>query len=76
MQSDHETGLQEYIVDFFFPELKGPGIYQSAAVSASDFGTAFNRAWTDVRKRPAIKGRRINTVKLTAIRSEKAQAPR
>ena len=71
MSTENESGVHSYIVDFQFPEVKGAGnYYQSAAVHAADFGTALNRAWSEVRARPAIKGRRITTVKCTIIRSD------
>lgn len=70
-EPQEKDNLNTYAVSFMFPELKGAGIYQGATVRASEPGTAFNRAWHEVKQNPAIKGRRITTIKATIIRSEK-----
>ena len=48
-----------YIVDFKLTELAAKSYWQSVEVTASNIGLALNRAWTEVKKRPAVKGRRV-----------------
>jgi hypothetical protein len=44
---------------------------QSATAKASDFGTAFNRAWKEVKKRKGVKGHSINQMKVSIVIAEK-----
>lgn len=54
-----------YIVDFKLPQLAAKSYWQSTEVEASNVGLAINRAWAIVKKRPAVKGRRIKEATIT-----------
>lgn len=41
---------------FTFPKAKAAHAQQFKSETANDLGTAFNRAWKDVKKRQGIKG--------------------
>jgi hypothetical protein len=42
--------------NFTFPKAKAAHAQQHQSETANDLGTAFNRAWKDVKKRKGIKG--------------------
>lgn len=68
-KAKNEENEHIFAVNFMFPELKGGGIYQSTTVKASNAGLALNRAWKEIRKHPAIRGRKITTAKITFVQS-------
>jgi hypothetical protein len=47
-------------VTFKLPQLVAHRAWQSTDVVAANFGLAVNRAWAVVKKRPEVKGRRID----------------
>lgn len=60
-----------WIVNFKLKELSSSHYWQSAEVEATNVGLAVNRAWSIVKARPAVKGKRVNRVEITV---EKADA--
>lgn len=57
--------MKKWIVNFKLKEVAASKYYQSATVEASDMGLAVKRAWSMVKKREGVKGRRINSVDIT-----------
>lgn len=55
-----------WIVNFKLKELSASHWWQSVQVDASNIGLAINRGWAVVKTRPAVKGKRINKVEITA----------
>src|ERR1035438_8859833 len=53
-----EDNLRTYTFYFQMPELTSVNMGQSATAKASDYGTAFNRAWKEVKKRKGVWDRR------------------
>ena len=66
-----EDNLRTYTFYFQMPELTSVCMGQSATAKASDFGTAFNRAWKEVKKREGVKGHSINQMKVSIVIAEK-----
>lgn len=62
-----KDGLKTFAFHFTFPELKGGSMYQSATAKASDMGTAFNRAWKEVKKRKGVRGHRLTNWKISVV---------
>lgn len=56
---------KNWIVDFKLPQLSASHYWFSVEVEASNVGLAVNRAWAEVKKRPAVKGRRIKDAQIT-----------
>jgi hypothetical protein len=50
---------KNYVVDFKLPQLSASHYWHSVEVKASNIGLAVNRAWAEIKKRPAVKGRRL-----------------
>jgi hypothetical protein len=59
---------RNWIVDFKLPQLSASHYWHSVEVEASNIGLAVNRAWAEIKKRPAVKGRRIKDAQIS-IRS-------
>jgi len=46
-------------ITFKLPELSASHYWHNVSVDAANVGLAINRAWAEVKKRPAVKGRRV-----------------
>jgi hypothetical protein len=66
-----EDNLRTYTFYFQMPELTSVNMGQSATAKASDYGTAFNRAWKEVKKRKGVKGHSITQMKVSIVVAEK-----
>jgi len=66
-----EDNLRTYTFYFQMPELTSVNMGQSATAKASDYGTAFNRAWKEVKKRNGVKGHSITQMKVSIVVAEK-----
>ena len=62
-----EDNLRTYTFYFQMPELTSVCMAQSATAKAGDFGTAFNRAWKEVKKRKGVKGHSITQMKVSIV---------
>jgi hypothetical protein len=58
-------GKKRFVVDFFFPELKGGAIWQSVVVEDEHMGAALKHAFAEVRKRPGVSKKHISQAKIT-----------
>lgn len=54
-----------YVINFKLEQLPAAHYWQSAEVEATDLGQAVKKAFAIVKKRPAVKGRRIKTGSIT-----------
>lgn len=57
--------MKRFMCDFSFPDLPSGKMYATEIGEGGDVGNAVNDAFKKVKKRPAIKGRRIKTVKIS-----------
>lgn len=57
--------MKDWIVNFKFKEASASRYYQSASVTASDIGLAVKRAWSIVKQREGIKGKRLKTADIS-----------
>lgn len=54
-----------WVVNFKLPNLAASHYWQSVEIDAPDIGMAIKKAWAEVKKRPAVKGRRIKEAQIT-----------
>ena len=66
-----EDNLRTYTFYFQMPELTSVNMGQSATAKACDYGTAFNRAWKEVKKRKGVKGHSITQMKVSIVVADK-----
>lgn len=52
---------KNWTITFYVEQLAAAHAWQSTTVDASDLGLAIKRAWAIVKKRPAVKGRRVKS---------------
>ncbi len=64
---DQQKEQKQFYVEFEFPDLPGGCYRQSWYGTASSIGKASFEAFKEVRKRPAVKGRRLHRMKTTVI---------
>lgn len=63
--------MKSFTVTAFFPDVRpAHAAFQSCEAKADSMATAAARGLTEIRKRPAIKGRRIRQVQLIIKESE------
>lgn len=55
---------KSWVVNFTLPQLSASSHWQSTEVKAANLGLAVNRAWTIVKTRPKVKGRRIEEFRI------------
>lgn len=54
-----------WIANFKFPQLSASHYWQSVQVDAPTLEIAFKKAWREVKKRPAVKGKRLKQITVT-----------
>lgn len=59
--------MKKFHVAFTFHEMPSGLMYQNVNVEATDLGMAVHHAYKEIRKRPAVKGRRLTTAKITIV---------
>ncbi len=57
--------IKKWVVNFKLPQLSASHYYHSVMVDAPDVGLAIRRAWQEIKKRPAVKGKRIKEATVT-----------
>jgi hypothetical protein len=57
--------MKTWTINFKLPQLAAAHYWQSAQVEAPDIGRAVTKAWQVVKKRPAVKGKRIKEFTVT-----------
>lgn len=53
--------IKNWEISFKLEQLAAAHYWQSTTVEAPDLGLAIKRAWAIVKKRPAVKGKRVKT---------------
>jgi hypothetical protein len=57
--------MKSFNVSAFFPELASPHAWQACVSKASEMSTALSRGLSELRQRPAVKGRHVTEVRIT-----------
>ncbi len=60
--------MKNYYVEFEFPDLPSGIFRQTWHGMATSLGKAPFEAFKEVRKRPGVKGRRVNSMKVLAVK--------
>ncbi len=55
---------KNWLINFTLPQLSASHYYHGQVVQAANLGLAVNRAWSIVKKKPAVKGRRIEEFRI------------
>jgi hypothetical protein len=66
-----EENLKTFSFYFQMPELTSVNMGQSATAKAGDIGTAFNRAWKEVKKRKGVRCHSITQMKVSIVEAER-----
>jgi hypothetical protein len=56
---------KQWIVDFKLMQLSASHYWHSTEVEAPDIGLAVKRAWAIIKKKPAVKGKRLKEAQIT-----------
>lgn len=67
--------MKNYYVEFEFPDLPSGIFRQTWRGMATNLGKAPFEAFKEVRRRPGVKGRRVNSMKVLAVKMVEPTAP-
>lgn len=66
--------MKRFAVTYTFMEMPSGQMYQSASVEATGIGMACHKAFQEIKQRPAVKGRRLSTAKVTVVEQTRNRA--